>query len=94
MQVVSDRLDRPTVHVEAPPRAGLEEQLTDFPAWFESSRSHAQPAEYIKMPNRLLDGGERGFGNGISAAHYQAVAKVSKAIASRHLGDLLNKGAS
>lgn len=30
MQVVSGRLDRPTVHFEAPPPAGLEAQLADF----------------------------------------------------------------
>ncbi|MDX1366675.1 Fic family protein [Pseudomonas sp.] len=206
MQVVSGRLDRPTVHFEAPPRAGLEEQLADFLEWFESSRSdasldpllragiahfwfvtlhpfddgngrltraitdlalaqdeqqairfyamsasilddragyyrileasqkgtlditawlqwflgtllksleqalaridrvlaktrfwqvhrsHALSAEQIKVLNRLLDGGERGFESGISAAQYQAVAKVSKATATRHLGDLLEKG--
>lgn len=206
MQVVSGRLDRPTVHFEAPPRAGLEEQLANFLAWFERSRSdtsldpllragiahfwfvtlhpfddgngrltraltdlalaqgeqqairfyamsasilddragyyrvleasqkgslditawlqwflgtllksleqalaridrvltkarfwqvhrsHALSAEQIKVLNRLLDGGERGFENGISAAQYQAVAKVSKATATRHLGDLLEKG--
>lgn len=41
MQVVSGRIDRPTVHFEAPPRAGLEEQLDDFLAWFERSRNDA-----------------------------------------------------
>jgi Fic family protein len=206
MQVVSGRLDRPTVHFEAPPRTGLEEQLADFLTWFESSRSDAGldpllragiahfwfvtlhpfddgngrltraitdmalaqseqqairfyamsasilddragyyrileagqkgtldisawlqwflgtllksleqalarigrvlakarfwqthrsqilSAEQIKVLNRLLDGGERGFEEGISAAQYQAVAKVSKATATRHLGDLLEKG--
>ncbi|MNJ38291.1 Adenosine monophosphate-protein transferase SoFic [compost metagenome] len=206
MQLVSGRLDRPTVHFEAPPRAGLEQQLSDFLDWFESSRSdprldpllraglahfwfvtlhpfddgngrltraitdlalaqgeqqsirfyamsasilddrtgyyhileasqkgtlditawlqwflatllksleqaltrigrvlnkarfwqvhrnHVLLAEQIKGLNRLLDGGERGFENGISAAQYQAVAKVSKATATRHLGDLLEKG--
>jgi len=206
MQVVSGRLDRPTVHFEAPPRAGLEEQLAEFLAWFENSRSDASldpllragiahfwfvtlhpfddgngrltraltdlalaqgeqqairfyalsasilddragyyriletsqkgtlditawlqwflgtlltsleqalaridrvlakarfwqthrtqalSAEQIKVLNRLLDGGERGFENGISAAQYQAVAKVSKATATRHLGDLVEKG--
>lgn len=206
MQVVSGRLDRPTVHFEAPPRDGLEQQLDAFLAWFEASR-HAsgldpllragiahfwfvtlhpfddgngrltraitdlalaqaerqalrfyalsasilndrrgyyrilessqkstpdltawlewflhtllrslqqaqarierviakarfwqhhrgQPlsAEQIKVLNRLLDGGERGFEDGISAAQYQAVAKVSKATATRHLADLLDKG--
>ncbi|MCZ4129829.1 Fic family protein [Stutzerimonas balearica] len=206
MQVVSGRLDRPTVHFEAPPRAGLEAQLSDFLVWFESSRSdagldpflragiahfwfvtlhpfddgngrltraitdlalaqgeqqairfyamsasilddragyyrileasqkgtlditawlqwflatllksleqalaridrvlvktrfwqahrsQALSAEQIKVLNRLLDGGERGFENGISAAQYQAVAKVSKATATRHLSDLVEKG--
>ncbi|MGC3526492.1 Fic family protein [Pseudomonas aeruginosa] len=206
MQVVSGRIDRPTVHFEAPPRAGLEAQLADFLAWFESSRHDASldpflragiahfwfvtlhpfddgngrltraitdlalaqgeqqairfyamsasilddragyyrileasqkgglditkwlqwfletllksleqalaridrvlvkarfwqahrsqtlSAEQIKVLNRLLDGGERGFEDGISAAQYQAVAKVSKATATRHLSDLLEKG--
>ncbi|HCL3480140.1 TPA: Fic family protein [Pseudomonas aeruginosa] len=206
MQVVSGRLDRPTVHFEAPPRAGLEAQLGDFLAWFESSRSDASldpflragiahfwfvtlhpfddgngrltraitdlalaqgeqqairfyamsasilddragyyrileasqkgslditawlqwfldtllksleqalvridrvlvkarfwqahrtdslPPEQIKVLNRLLDGGDKGFEAGISAAQYQAVAQVSKATATRHLSDLLEKG--
>lgn len=48
-------------------------------------------AEQVKVLNRLLDGGERGFENGLSAAQYQAVAKVSKATATRHLSDLLAK---
>lgn len=38
MQVVSGRLDRPTVHFEAPPRQGLERQLQTFLDWFEASR--------------------------------------------------------
>jgi Fic family protein len=42
--------------------------------------------------NRLLDGGENGFENGISASQYQKVAKVSKATATRHLNALLIKG--
>ncbi len=205
MQVVSGRLDRPTVHFEAPPRDGLEQQLATFLDWFEASRSDATldpllragiahfwfvtlhpfddgngrltraitdlalaqaerqslrfyamsasilddrkgyyhiletsqqaalditswlewflhtllrslqqalaridrvlaksrfwqqhrhlalSAEQVKVLNRLLDGGERGFEGGISAAQYQAVAKVSKATATRHLGDLLDK---
>ena len=206
MEVVSGRIDRPTVHFEAPPRAGLEEQLMEFLAWFESSRSDtsldpllragiahfwfvtlhpfddgngrltraitdlalaqgeqqairfyvmsasilddragyyrilessqkgtlditawlqwflgtllkslehalaridrvlsktrfwqthrnsALSAEQINVLNSLLDGGERGFENGISAAQYKAVAKVSKATATRHLSDLVAKG--
>ncbi|MCY1342420.1 hypothetical protein D9M68_263190 [compost metagenome] len=206
MQVVSGRLDRPTVHFEAPPRAGLEQQLDAFLQWFGNSRNDASldpllragiahfwfvtlhpfddgngrltraltdlalaqgehqairfyamsasilddragyyrilessqrdglditawlewflqtlllsleqalaridrvlakarfwqvhrenalSPEQIKVLNRLLDGGERGFAGGISAAQYQAVAQVSKATATRHLGDLLEKG--
>lgn len=202
---MSGRLDRPTVHFEAPPRAGLKQALDDFLEWFELSRSQAEldpfiragvahfwfitlhpfddgngrltraitdlalaqgdhhairfyamsasiledrqgyynalessqkatlditdwlewflrtllrslqeamaridrvlsktrfwdhhrgaalSAEQTKVLNRLLDSGERGFEQGISAAQYQAVAKVSKATATRHLADLLEK---
>lgn len=205
MQVVSGRLDRPTVHFEAPPRKGLEHALDDFLEWFETSRDQpeldplvragvahfwfvtlhpfddgngrltraitdlalaqgehqairfyamsasiledragyyqaletsqkaslditdwlewflktllrsvqqamaridrvldksrfwqqhsdlALSSEQIKVLNRLLDGGERGFEHGINATQYQAVTKVSKATATRHLTDLLEK---
>lgn len=211
MQVVSGRLDRQTVHFEAPPRAGLEQELAAFLDWFANSRSdksldpllragiahfwfvtlhpfedgngrltraitdlalaqaehqairfyamsasilddrkgyyrileasqkdalditawlewflqtllcsleqaHARidrvlvkarfwqqhrqqvlSAEQIKVLNRLLDGdllteNKGGFEHGISATQYQTVAKVSKATATRHLADLLDKG--
>lgn len=49
-------------------------------------------AEQIKVLNRLLDGGEKGFEQGISASQYQKIAKVSKATATRHLVYLLEKG--
>jgi Fic family protein len=49
-------------------------------------------AEQRKVLNRLLDGGPTGFENGISAAQYQKVSKVSKATATRHLADLVAKG--
>lgn len=206
MQVVSGRIDRPTVHFEAPPRQGLEAQLDTFLDWFNRSRTdamldpllraglahfhfvtlhpfddgngrltraitdlalaqaehqairfysmsasiladragyyralessqkgslditawlhwflttlqhslhdalqridrvlakarfwqqhhhHGLLPEQIKLLNRLLDGGERGFEQGISAGKYQALAKISKATATRHLTDLLEKG--
>ncbi|MBF7144276.1 MULTISPECIES: Fic family protein [Pseudomonas] len=206
MQVVSGRIDRPTVHFQAPPREGLDQQLAAFLAWFDTSRNDASldpllragiahfwfvtlhpfddgngrltrvitdmalaqgeprairfyamsasiledragyyrileasqkgslditawlqwflstllksleqalaridrvlakarfwqahrdqalSIEQVKVLNRLLDGGERGFENGLSAAQYQAVAKVSKATATRHLSDLLERG--
>ncbi|MEO8489226.1 Fic family protein [Pseudomonas sp.] len=205
MQVVSGRLDRPTVHFEAPPRLGLGKALDEFLEWFEASRDQPEldpfiragvahfwfvtlhpfddgngrltraitdlalaqgdhhairfyalsasiledragyyhalessqkaslditewlewflstllrslqqamaridrvldktrfwqqhrnivlSSERIKVLNRLLDGGEKGFEHGISASQYQAVAKVSKATATRHLADLLEK---
>lgn len=206
MQVVSGRLHRPKVHFEAPPREGLEHEVDQFLAWFESSRhdpeldplvraglahfwfvtlhpfedgngriaraiadralaqadqqsirlyamsaailkrradyycrleasqrgtpdltawlvwfletldatlldvlgkvertlakarfwQHFRAAgllpEQVKVLNRLLDGGERGFEHGISASQYQKVAKVSKATATRHLAGLVEKG--
>jgi len=58
-------------------------------------RQHPQfslAAEQVKVLNRLLDGGERGFESGISASQYRAVAGVSRATASRHLADLVVKG--
>ena len=60
--------------------------------FWQAHRSQALSAEQIKVLNRLLDGGEKGFENGISAAQYQAVAKVSKATATRNLSDLVEKG--
>ncbi|MDF1763795.1 MAG: Fic family protein [Oleibacter sp.] len=48
--------------------------------------------EQRKVLNRLLDGGPKGFADGISAGQYQKVAKVSKATATRHLVDLVAKG--
>jgi len=206
MQVVSGGIDKPRVHFEAPPRTQLDAQLSEFIAWFNRTRNHAQldplvraalihfwfitlhpfedgngriaraltdlalaqtdnqairlyamstaildkRADYYrilettqrgdldltdwlewfllrlntslntalekmervlhkhrfwqqfqqetfspeqrKVLNRLLDGGERGFEGGISAAQYQKVAQVSKATATRHLTDLLSKG--
>lgn len=214
MQVVSGRLDRPTVHFEAPPREGLEARIEEFIEWFNASRAdttldpllraaiahfwfvtlhpfddgngrltraltdlalaqgeqqsirfyamsvailaerrayyaqleaaqkmraaadpldltpwlswflhtllaalHSASAqidrilaksrfwrepraqgllpEQIKVLNRLLDGDQPdrgGFEHGISASQYQAVAKVSKATATRHLADLLARG--
>lgn len=60
--------------------------------FWQQHRQQALSVEQIKVLNRLLDGGERGFEQGISAAKYQAAAKVSKATATRHLADLLEKG--
>ncbi|TNJ13406.1 cell filamentation protein Fic [Aeromonas veronii] len=206
MQVVSGRVDRPTVHFEAPPRAVLDDQLAEFMLWFNQTRhdptmdpllraaichfwfvtlhpvddgngrltraltdlalsqadSHSirlyamsvaileRRADYYrtlgsaqkgslditswicwfldtldysielalqvidrslaktffwlrhcnddlspeqtKVLNRLLDGGKEGFENGINASQYQKVARVSKATATRHLAQLVDRG--
>jgi Fic family protein len=64
--------------------------------YWQHHRGHGLSVEQIKVLNRLLDGDvsadKNGFEDGISAAQYQAVAKVSKATATRHLSDLLEKG--
>ena len=60
--------------------------------FWQAHRGQALSAEQIKVLNHLIEGGERGFENGISAAQYQAVAKVSKDTATRNLSDLLEKG--
>lgn len=38
MQVVSGRIDKPTIHFEAPARARLEDELALFIAWFNDSK--------------------------------------------------------
>ncbi|WP_236766881.1 Fic family protein [Aeromonas hydrophila] len=38
MLVVSGRVDRPTVHFEAPPRATLDDQLAELILWFNQTR--------------------------------------------------------
>lgn len=43
MQVVSGRIDRPTVHFEAPPRERLEAELQDFLDWFNQSLDTMDP---------------------------------------------------
>ncbi|GAA6132206.1 Fic family protein [Halopseudomonas sabulinigri] len=68
------------------------ERLLAKARYWQKRRTLALSVEQKKVLNRLLDGGERGFEQGISAAQYQAVAKVSKATATRHLADLLDKG--
>ncbi len=72
-------------------RQAIERTLVRSRFW---QRYHAAglSAEQCKVLNRLLEGGERGFEQGISAAQYRKVAGVSKATATRHLADLLDKG--
>jgi Fic family protein len=67
------------------------DRLLDKSRFWLQHRDLALSAEQITVLNRLLDGGERGFEHGISAAQYPAVAKASKATATRHLAALLEK---
>ncbi len=59
--------------------------------WLRHCNDDLSP-EQTKVLNRLLDGGEQGFENGISASQYQKVAGVSKATATRHLAELVGRG--
>lgn len=47
--------------------------------------------EQVKVLNRLLDAGPNGFEGDLSAKKYQNLAKVSKATATRHITELLEK---
>ena len=70
--------------------ANIDRTLAKARFW-QAHRADGLLPEQVKVLNRLLDGGPRGFEEGISATQYQAVAKVSKATATRHLADLLDK---
>ena len=59
--------------------------------WLQHCHDGLSP-EQTKVLNRLLDGGEQGFENGINASQYQKVAGVSKATATRHLAELVGRG--
>ncbi len=59
--------------------------------WLRHCHDDLSP-EQTKVLNRLLDGGEQGFENGINASQYQKVAGVSKPTATRHLAQLLDRG--
>lgn len=47
----------------------------------------------IRVANRMLEEGPNGFEGGMSAKKYMAIAKTTKATATRDLQDLLEKGA-
>ncbi|MDH1396504.1 hypothetical protein N5J09_06115 [Aeromonas caviae] len=63
---------------------GIARSLAKAHFWLRHCHDSLSP-EQTKVLNRLLDGGEQGFENGISASQYQKVAGVSKATATRHL---------
>lgn len=58
-------------------------------------QTHAQDGlniQQAKVLSRLLDEGPEGFEGGLSAAKYKGLTKVSKATATRHIQELLEKG--
>jgi Fic family protein len=71
--------------------AKIERTLKRQRFWQRHARTPLSDAQ-IKALERLLEGGEHGFEDGISASQYQKVTKVSKATATRHLQDLVAKG--
>ncbi|VAX09446.1 Fic domain protein, PA0574 type [hydrothermal vent metagenome] len=68
------------------------EQILEKTRFWQCHHDAGLLPEQVKVLNRLLEGGENNFENGISASQYQSVAKVSKATATRHLSELLAKG--
>lgn len=71
--------------------AGVERVL--LKTWFW--QQHAQTvlsSRQIKVLNRLLDSYGMEFQEGIASRHYQSIAGVSKATATRDLNDLQEKG--
>lgn len=68
------------------------DRVLDKTRFWQQHRQQALSAQQIKVLNRLFDGDQDSFAHGISASQYQALAKVSKATATRHLADLLAKG--
>jgi Fic family protein len=57
-------------------------------------QTHAQDGlniQQTKVLNRLLDAGPGGFDGVLTASKYKSLTKVSKATATRHLQDLLDK---
>lgn len=69
----------------------IERSLAKKHFWLQHCHDGLSP-EQTKVINRLLDGGQQGFENGINASQYQKVAGVSKATATRHLAELVGRG--
>lgn len=59
--------------------------------FFDRYASQLNEAQ-TKVVNRMLQDGEEKFEGGINAQKYQSISKVSKATATRHLQDLVEKG--
>lgn len=59
--------------------------------FFDRNQSQLNDAQ-AKVLNRMLEEGEDNFKGGINARKYQSISQVSKATATRHLQDLVEKG--
>ena len=68
------------------------ERVIDKTRFWHTHSQTALSEQQIKVLNRLLDGAGDEFKDGINANKYQGIAKVSKATATRHLTELLEKG--
>jgi Fic family protein len=60
-------------------------------AFFDKHKTELNDAQ-IKVIGRMLEEGEDDFKGGMNARKYQAISQVSKATATRHLQDLVEKG--
>jgi Fic family protein len=60
-------------------------------AFYDHNKSFLNEAQ-LKVINRMLEEGTDGFRGGLNARKYQAITQVSKATATRHLQDLLERG--
>lgn len=89
LQIFAETLQQATARIE---------RVMAKARFWQRHRQHGLSKEEIRVLNRMLDGdllADRpgsGFSDSINARQYQAVAKVSKATATRHLTDLLEKG--
>lgn len=69
----------------------IERTLAKSRFWYVYQEA-ALSKEQIKVLNRMFDDCENTFEQGISATQYKKITKTSKATATRHLTDLLEKG--
>ncbi len=60
-------------------------------SFFEKYQSQLNEAQ-TKVINKMLENGETEFIGGMNARKYQSITQVSKATATRHLQDLVEKG--
>jgi Fic family protein len=60
-------------------------------AFFDKHKLQLNQAQ-LKVINRMLEDGHEEFAGGMNARKYQSITQVSKATATRHLQDLVEKG--